>query len=277
MDWHSAVHGNYALRVISRVTQDLSHLEVAESVTNASALEGELESIEGGGIPEEVPYGFAWFLILDREARTPHMAPLAVAVSAELQRWIDEHLGGRELLAAEYHSASFAVFALHRWYERYAPEKASDLRDQALPLLLQGSREACDEVRRSSDEFFDACANALLALTDIDLADDYLVDDATLSSLVDTVIARPPLTPSDVATIHAAGLNFSRSWAVYVAAAALNRRDVLLIGDRYFSATFDAPELWRENYRSYSHWVAQFGVHALDLRLQAEERLLRSS
>ena len=277
IDWHSAVHGNYALRVISRLTQDPSHAEVAESVTTAQSLERELESIEDGGISQEVPYGFAWFLILDREARNPQMAPLAVAVSAELRRWLDEHLGGRELLASEYHSASFAVFALHRWYERFSAESAQELRDLAVPLLLQGSREACGEDVRRNDEFFDACANALLALADADLADDNAVDDETLVSLVDTVVARPPLAPRDVATIHAAGLNFSRAWSIYVAAAALNRRDILLMGDRYFSATFDAPELWRENYRSSGHWVAQFGIHALDLRIQAEERLLRSS
>ncbi|MGA8548085.1 MAG: DUF2891 family protein [Mycobacterium sp.] len=76
--------------------------------------------------------------------------------------------------------------------------------------------------------------------------------------------------------VHAAGLNFSRSWALYIAAAALGRKQLAAAADQYFLATFNAPELWRENYRSYSHWVAQFGVHALDLRDQAQQRLLRT-
>ena len=98
--------------------------------------------------------------------------------------------------------------------------------------------------------------------------------DADLTSALAAVTAVGPLGPQ-LSSVHAAGLNFSRSWAIYAAAMALGRTQLVDVADKYFLAAFNAPELWRENYRSYGHWVAQFGVHALDLREQAQQRLLR--
>src|ERR1700761_5938585 len=42
IDWHSAVHGNYALRVISRVTGDTKYLDIAQSVISPDGLSSEL-------------------------------------------------------------------------------------------------------------------------------------------------------------------------------------------------------------------------------------------
>ncbi|MCV6986451.1 DUF2891 family protein [Mycobacterium shinjukuense] len=108
IDWHSAVHGNYALRVVARLTGDEQFVDVARSVMSTDGLRDELASIDEGRVSGELPYGFAWFLILDREAAVPEMAPLATTISSQLRRWIT---GGSELLASEYHNLSFAAFA----------------------------------------------------------------------------------------------------------------------------------------------------------------------
>jgi hypothetical protein len=276
VDWHSAVHGNYALRVISRLTGDTKFADVAQSVMSPGGLRSELASANQGRADEELPYGFAWLLILDREAAMAEMAPLALSVSSELRQWITQHIGGSELLATEYHNLSFAVFALHRWYLRFAPKEAASLRGTVMSTLAKRWREPCSQESRRNDGFFDACANLLLALSDAYAVDDSVVDGADLADLVDTVTAAAPLGPHELSSIHAAGLNFSRSWSIYAAAIALGRPQLVKAADDYFLATFNAPELWRENYRSYSHWVPQFGVHALDLREQARQRLLRT-
>jgi hypothetical protein len=77
VDWHSAVHGNYALRVISRLTGDTKFADVAQSVMSPGGLRSELTSVNEGRAREELPYGFAWLLILDREAATAETTPLA--------------------------------------------------------------------------------------------------------------------------------------------------------------------------------------------------------
>jgi Protein of unknown function (DUF2891) len=275
VDWHSAVHGNYALRVISRLTSDTKFVDVAQSVISPDGLRSELASVNAGDLGHELPYGFAWLLILDREAALAKMAPLAVAVSSQLGQWIIDHVEGDELSATEYQNLSFAVFALHRWYLRFAPEDASALRHTVVSVLAKRWKEPCLHASRPINGFFDPCANLLLALSDAHAADPNVVANADLASVLDAVTAVPPLAAQNVISVHAAGLNFSRSWAIYAAAMALGRTQLVDVADKYFLAAFNAPELWRENYRSYGHWVAQFGVHALDLREQAQQRLLR--
>jgi hypothetical protein len=276
IDWHSAVHGNSALRVISRLTGDAGPIDVAQSVMSSDGLRNELAAVNAGLVREELPYGFAWLLILDREAASAEMAPLSLAVSFQLRQWITDHVGGSELLATEYHNLSFAVFALHRWYLRFAPEDAAALRHTVVSLLAKRWSEPCSQESRQDDGFFDPCANLLLALSDANAAEDNVVGDADLARVLDAFTAVRPLAPQEMKSIHAAGLNFSRSWAVYAAAMALSRPQLVVAADQYFLATLNAPELWRDNYRFYSHWVAQFGIHALDLREQARQQLLRA-
>jgi Protein of unknown function (DUF2891) len=275
IDWHSAVHGNYSLRVISRLTGDRKLVDIAQSVISTDGLRSELSSVNAGRLGQELPYGFAWLLILDREAAFGDMAPLAVAVSSQLRQWIMGHVEGDELKATEYQNLSFAVFALHRWYLRFAPKEAATFRRVVVSALAKRWREPCSQESRQITGFFDPCANLLLALSGSYAADPAVVDHADLTSMLDAVTAVRPIASRDLPSIRAAGLNFSRSWAIYVAAMALGRKQLLEVADQYFFATYNAPELWRENYHSYSHWVAQFGVHALDLRDQAQQRLLR--
>ena len=116
VDWHSAVHGNYALRVISRLTNDTKFVDIAQSVISPDGLRSELAWVNGGELNQEIPYGFAWFLILDRESASAEMTPLAMAVTSQLRRWITDHVEGAEFSAAEYQNLSFAVFALHHWF-----------------------------------------------------------------------------------------------------------------------------------------------------------------
>ena len=201
------------------------------------------------------------------------MAPLAVAVSSQLRQWITDHVGGDELEATAYQNLSFAVFALHRWYLRFAPEKAAMIRRDIVSVLASRWHETCAHEPRPTAEFFDPCANLLLALSDSFAVDPGIVNESDLDTMLAAVISATPPPPQDLPSVHAAGLNFSRSWAIYATAGALGRKQLLDIADGYFLATYNAPELWRGNYHSYSHWVAQFGVHALDLRDQAQQRL----
>lgn len=259
--------------MLARLSGDTNFSDIAQAAITADGLRSELTSVSTGQLRHEIPYGFAWLLILDREAALETMAPLAVAVGIQLRQWINDHVGGDELEETEYQNLSFAVFALHRWYLRFASEQASVIRRDVLSVLASRWRETCAHETRTTAGFFDPCANLLLALSDSFAVDPTIVDEADLDTMLKAVTSAPPLTPQDLPSVHAAGLNFSRSWAIYSAATALGREQLLDVADTYFLATYNAPELWREDYHSYSHWVAQFGVHALDLRDQAQRRL----
>lgn len=228
VDWHSAVHGNYALRVVSRLTGDTKFVDVAQSVMTADGLRSELASVSAGDLDQENPYGFAWLLILDREAALAQMVPLALAVASQLRRWITDHIEGGELSATDYQNLSFAVFALHRWDLRFAPNDAGALRRTVVSALAKRWREPCSQASRRISGFFDPCANLLLALSDAHIADPNVVDGTDLRSVVDVVTTVRPLASQDVISVHAAGLNFSRSWAIYAAAAALRTCDKII-------------------------------------------------
>ncbi|MGV1004578.1 MAG: hypothetical protein ACOYEV_07385 [Candidatus Nanopelagicales bacterium] len=134
-------------------------------------------------------------------------------------------------------------------------------------VLRDHADEVCAETQHSG--FFDPCATLLLALSGVDLEVDALIPDAELDEIYQIVARRPALAPEEVPTVHAAGLNFSRSWALYAASIALDNAAAIDAGDRLFTAGFESPSLWRDGYESYAHWVAQFGVHALDIRSRA--------
>ena len=67
IDWHSSVHGVWALLTASRLTGDTRWAEVADSVLHAEGLAAEMTSLEKGKLDHELPYGYAWFLKLAQE------------------------------------------------------------------------------------------------------------------------------------------------------------------------------------------------------------------
>src|SRR5262245_17415424 len=67
-DWHSAVHGTYALLAASRLTGDASYREVAMRETGEDRVAREVTALVDGKLDIEIPYGVGWALILDTEA-----------------------------------------------------------------------------------------------------------------------------------------------------------------------------------------------------------------
>ena len=67
----------------------------------------------------------------------------------------------------------------------------------------------------------------------------------------------------DEASVHQAGLNFSRAWGLWHLYKMTGEERFLEAFLRHFKATFDRPDIWRGDYRSHAHWVAQFGMLAL--------------
>ena len=72
-----------------------------------------------------------------------------------------------------------------------------------------------------------------------------------------------PLT--SMASAHSGGLNFSRSWglwALWRATGDTHYRDLYV---DHIETHVAMPQYWAEDYYSYSHWVAQFGVYGIVL------------
>lgn len=264
LDWHSAVHGHWALYTLSRLLDDVSLAETADQSFTPEAVEAELQRIEAS-VPGEIPYGYAWFLALagERRLRDDGLDPLALIVADAL--WL--HLDGLSdvrlragVLADDYQNLSWAAINLWEWAEITGDESRADdvaqfVRDVILPLDAQCPLDA---ELADADNFFPACLLRAQAILTV------LTPEEGATWLASNLPATYPLTPvTDITQAHEAGLNFSRCWglwSVFVATGDTHWRDLFR---EHFEWQYSHPEYWAEDYASYSHWVPQFGVYAL--------------
>jgi hypothetical protein len=68
---------------------------------------------------------------------------------------------------------------------------------------------------------------------------------------------------AEAASVHQAGLNFSRAWGLWALYRTTGERRFLKAYLRHFESTFGRPDIWNGDYGRLSHWVAQFGMLAL--------------
>ena len=270
IDWHSCVHGHYALCTLSRLTGESRWSDLAESLLVPEKLEQELVCIRNGGLNEELPYGYAWFLKLaqDRQRffQKDDLHPIAGELAQRLAQWIcslsDDDIVTQARNRA-YGNVSWATLNLWEWAQwNQEPELIDAVsaftREQLLPLD-QALPPSCDHL---TDEFFPAAlqrARAILTILPRDESNawlsEYLAEDLQLEPV------RHPAFP------HSAGLNFSRCWGFWKLFQHTRNpvyRDQYI---RHFTTHVNHPEYWRDDYKAYGHWVAQFGVYALALSM----------
>lgn len=270
IDWHSCVHGHYALFTIARLTGESRWSDLAESLLIPEKLEQELVRIRNGELNEELPYGYAWFLKLAQDRRRffqkDDLHPIAGELAQRLAQWIFS-LSYDDIVTharnRAYGNVSWATLNLWEWARlNREPELLDALtaftREQLLPLD-QDLPPSCDHL---TDEFFPAALQRTRAILTI-LPDNetnawlsaYLEEDLQLEPV------RHPAFP------HSAGLNFSRCWGLWALFQYTKNpvyRDQFV---RHFVTHVNRPEYWRDDYKQYSHWVAQFGVYALALSM----------
>ncbi len=265
-DWHSAVHGVWALHAISRHLEDPSYREVADALLEPSAVAAELQRIENGAPFGEVPYGYAWLLRLAverAETGDDDLLPHGEEAARRLGNWVEAIPPGASesfALANDYDSSSWALLNLHKWANfvgdlGLAEEVTDAARDALLPADCPLEQED-DEL----GNFFPPCLQrtfALLRVLPESERDAFLADWLPDSPLLD------PITSPGSA--HAAGLNFSRAWglwAVYEATGDVRWRDLWL---DHVQTHLGLPDYWREDYQAHSHWIPQFGVLAISM------------
>ena len=270
VDWHSCVHGHYALCTLSRLTGESRWSDLAESLLVPEKLEQELVCIRNGGLNEELPYGYAWFLKLaqDRQRffQKDDLHPIAGELAQRLAQWIcslsDDDIVTQARNRA-YGNVSWAVLNLWEWAQwNQEPELIDAVsaftREHLLPLD-QALPPSCDHL---TDEFFPAAlqrARAILTILPRDESNAWL--SAYLAEDLQLEPVRHPAFP------HSAGLNFSRCWGFWKLFQHTRNpvyRDQYM---RHFTTHVNHPEYWRDDYKAYGHWVAQFGVYALALSM----------
>lgn len=267
IDWHSCVHGLYALLTVSRLTDDPQWTEIAESRFNPEQLEQELASIQREEVNQELPYGFSWFLKLAQERERSgkqDLRPLAMELAQRLEQWVFS-LTPEEIAYHTQHRAygnlSWALLNLWEWVKfrndidlsnklvKWTKDQLLPL-DQIIPLTL-------DDM---TNEFFPASLHRARALSAI------LPKEESKKWLEEFFIEGFFLQPVEYPSFpHSAGLNFSRSWGfwdLYIQTDDATYRDQYI---NHIVTHMESPQYWRDDYKKYGHWVAQFGIYAIAL------------
>lgn len=270
--WHSCVHGLYALLTVSRLTGEPQWRHLAESLLIPDKLDRELVCIRNGELNRELPYGYAWFLKLAQDRQRFFQQDDLRAIAAELARRLEQwlfSLSDNEIVIHARHRAygnvSWAVLNVWEWAQwnndiGLAEALSVFTRERLLPLD-QALPSSCDDL---TDEFFPAALQRIRAILAILPGNEtapwlraYLAQDLQLEPV------HRPTVP------HSAGLNFSRCWGLwdlFQYTGQSRYRDQYV---RHLVTQMNHPEYWRDDYKKYGHWVAQFGIYAIALSMDS--------
>ncbi len=273
IDWHSCVHGLYALLTVSRLTGEPRWSHLAESLFIPEKLDQEFACIQNGGLNQELPYGYAWFLKLaqahERFFQKDDLQAIARELARQLQQWIFSLSSSEVLTHAQYRAygnVSWAVLNLWEWAQGnnetgLAEALSTFTREQLFPLD-QAIPPSFDQ---QTDEFFPAALHRMRAILTILPCN----ETATwLSTYLPKNFQLEPVRRPNFP--HSAGLNFSRCWGLWDLFQYTRNplyRDQYV---RHLVTQMNHPEYWRDDYTHYSHWVAQFGVYAIALSLDVD-------
>lgn len=270
IDWHSSVHGAYALLTAARLTGQSRWAEIVDAALTPECLEAELTSLRKDELNHEMPYGFAWFLKLAIEREQGwgkiDLSPLATEISAKLEDWIFSLRAG-EVIAhvkqREYGNLSWALLNLWHWSRWISNQTLAEallmFTRKWVVLLDETLPHSYDDV---TDEFFAASLQRMRTILTI------LPKEESLqwfeSFCPDGLFMEPLLTAP---TPHSAGLNFSRAWTfwtLYECTKEPKFRDLYV---NHILTHLDLPEYWRDHYRKHAHWIPQFGIYAIALSM----------
>jgi hypothetical protein len=272
IDWHSAVHATWALHALYRITAEPAYLAAANAVLDPTGVAGELADISNDNLPPiELMYGRAWFLLLARErelALGDQPGALDLRPHAELVAdQLDDFFSGLSpaelenfVAADDYFNASWALLNLHRWATHVGDSARAEWIEMLVTEVVMPSACPLVDELDFTDDFFPPCLHrAMLVLS--------VLPPAQTQTWLAAELPGPgefDLTPlCEPSPAHVAGLNFSRAWglwSLWEASGDTHYRDLYLA---HVWTHVAQPGYWAQDYYAHSHWIAQFGVHAI--------------
>jgi hypothetical protein len=261
IDWHSAVHGVWALVAYRRMTGDTLCDALLEETLRPEALVAERALLRAR--PDfEMPYGRAWFLRLAREhgllMGDGTLQPLAREVLASMLAYYAGRAPNPR--RGNYASDSWALINMLD-YAHWSGDAAAEASIRVLVeahFLDHGA--GCDYALE--DRHFMAVATNWAWLVSKALPREEF-GRWEQEFLGRVGLPRPVSWP---ANWHHHGLNFSRAWGLWALSAGATgdaRKAYRVAYAAHFRATYATPALWRGSYRGVGHWVPQFGMLAL--------------
>jgi len=271
IDWHSSVHGAYALLTASRLTGQRRWAETVDEALMTDCLDAELEALQTGKLNHELPYGFAWFLKLaierEQEWAKTDLEPLATEIASRLEKWLislTDEAAMHHAQRREYGNISWALLNLWEWSQWKGDVELSAkllkfVQTRIVPLdqFLSPSHDD------ATDEFFSASLQRVRTILTI------LPKEESLQWFKLFCPKEVSLKPMNIAsTPHSAGLNFSRAWGFWTLFACTGNEIYRKLYADHIVTHMNLPQFWRDGYRNHAHWVPQFGIYAIALSME---------
>lgn len=258
IDWHSAVHGTWSLVAYTAMTGDKRYESVINSILSQENLSLEQQWLVDN--PSfELPYGRAWFLRLavehGRYYRTDALRPMADLVAASLLTHYASHRPNPR--SEEYQNSAWALLNLLEFYQFAGLEPQQQQTKALIREAFLTSKPSCDSAN-DLPGFMGVCTNWAWAASKV-------MERAEFSKWVARFLPESRL-PKPVAkphTAHEYGLNFSRAWGLWeIYSVSGNTLYANAYAD-HVQTTWQDRTHWDGDYRAVGHWVAQFGMFAI--------------
>jgi hypothetical protein len=255
IDWHSAVHGTWALVAYGNETKDPRFDRLVGTILNTQALRAEQRWLTEH--PSfELPYGRAWFLRLDTEYESRYhsrrLRPLADLAARSLFRYLGASPVDRR---GSYNNSAWAAYNLLRYYRITGQRRELTASRNLVVTKMLKPLSGCDW-ESPNDDFLSNCSTTLLAASEA-------LPPTEFVNWLSRMDIPPGLQPFAPQTDHGYGVNYSRSWGLLHAYGTTRNRKYAAAYANHFSIAFDRQPQVRANYGGLGHWVSQFGMLAL--------------
>jgi hypothetical protein len=265
-DWHSAVHGHWALLRIARVTGQERFTEAATSELTPDRIESEATLLRSQ-FGFEMPYGRAWFLRLAIEhaavTRSDRLREMADAVAQSLVTYFDTVAPIPK--SFEYDNASWALAQLAAYARSIDDASITSTVQRHVEASFLDAGEVPDfSLDHERNMFFSPRGNWLYLIATTQPA-------ATLARILsDAALDERILAPvTRIVYGHHLGMNWSRAWTLRRLALTAGKPADRALFQRAYEAHVTVGLREHENDRGdadyflYGHWVPQFAVYAL--------------
>lgn len=260
IDWHSAVHGVWALTAFSWATGDQRYRATIELLLQPALVAQERNYLaDHPGF--EMPYGRAWFLRLAIDYRKAFGTALLDGMADDVAQSLVAHY--KEVTpdptSSAYDSATWALINLYDYAVARQQTQIEDfVKAQVRKHYLTSAPCPLQKAEVATGEFMAICTNWAWLVAKVSDREQFV---PWLERFLPSELSMEPIAAP--ASTHQVGLNFSRAWGLWALYRKTDDPRFLSLYLRHIHATYDQPRLWKGDYRSVAHWVAQFGMLAL--------------
>jgi len=289
-DWHSAVHGHWALLRMDLCGSERYHESVRKYSKRFTS--NKITSVikELRESPKfELPYGRAWLLklVIEHEkwaeryqVKIPENWRQLGETTADslIEYYIeDDSMRPPDILSNQYKNDCFSVVQIYDYYQHTGDqEKQATLSDHISKFFVEDIPFIDPELDNDPRAFLSPFWSWIYLLAKTQL-DEKLFELVEISEISDDSLT--PLLPQEIVPgrVHHLGMNWSRAWAIKCLTKRLLYKSsyVEKLVDSYHAHikqglsvhrkfAKDHPDIVeKEAYYAYYHWVPQFAVYAI--------------